>query len=286
MTLSFDSKAYRKDLEETAAALQRHFGAAPDFAVVFGSGLGRTLGEAFPQASRRQFSEIPHLMSPLVEGHQGCVWKAQGKKVGSSSAVIFQGRIHYYEGFPVERVVLPVRAMALWGVKRLFLTNAAGSIREAIRPGRLARIGDHLNLTGVNPLRGPNLDFLGTRFPSLENAYQNDFSRSVDKVARRLKIHLPRAVYVGIAGPSYETDAEIRAFRILGGDLVGMSTVLETIAATHAGLQVTALSAVTNSCLKRKQPLNHEEVLENAKAVDQLLAKLLLAMLEVGKGAK
>ncbi|MCE9625940.1 MAG: hypothetical protein K8R69_10910, partial [Deltaproteobacteria bacterium] len=149
MTFSFDAQAYRQDLEETAAALQKHFGAAPDFAVVFGSGLGRTLGEAFPKVPRRTFSEIPHLMPPHVEGHQGCVWKAQGKKSGSSSAVIFQGRIHYYEGFPAERVVLPVRAMALWGVKRLVLTNAAGSIRERLRPGRLARIGDHLNLTGI-----------------------------------------------------------------------------------------------------------------------------------------
>jgi len=285
MTSSFDPKTYRRDLEATAKALQKHFGEAPDFAVVFGSGLGKTLCDGFPKAARREFSEIPHLLPPQVDGHEGHVLKVQGKRPGSPAAVIFRGRIHYYEGFPPERVVLPVRALALWGVKRLVLTNAAGSIRKRLQAGSLARIHDHLNLTGVNPLRGPNLDFLGTRFPSLENAYENDFSRRVAKLARRLKIDLPPAIYVGIAGPSYETDAEIRAYRTLGGDLIGMSTVLEAIAAAHAGMQVAALSAVTNSCLKRTQALNHDEVLENALAVDLQLAKLLSALLEAGKGA-
>lgn len=285
MNSPFDAKAYRRDLEETAAALQKHFGAAPDFGVVFGSGLGRSWSESFSKAPRRGFSEIPNLLPPHVAGHEGSVFKIAGKKRGAGSAIVFQGRIHFYEGFAPERVVLPVRAMALWGVKRLVLTNAAGSIRQRLRAGSLARIHDHLNLTGVNPLSGPNLDFLGTRFPSLENAYENDFSRQIEKLARRLKIKLPTGVYVGIAGPSYETDAEIRAFRTLGGDLIGMSTVLEAIAATHAGMQVAGLSAVTNSCLKRKQALNHQEVLENAKTVDRQLAKLLSALLEEGKVA-
>ena len=169
----------------------------------------------------------------------------------------------------------------MWGVKRLVLTNAAGSLRPRLKTGRLARISDHINLVGGNPLRGPNLDFLGPRFPSLDAAYENPFSQSLAKVARGLKMELPKGVYVGIAGPSYETQAEIRAYRVLGGDLVGMSTVYEAIAATHAGMQVAALSAVTNSCSK-KGPLDHKEVLKNARQMDGMLAKLLRTLLDKG----
>jgi purine-nucleoside phosphorylase len=282
MNHTFDPQAYRRDLEESVAALKNEFGGPPDLAIVFGSGLGHAFREAFPGTKSRLFSAIPHLLPPHVEGHAGEAYRVYGSKKGSASAMILQGRIHYYEGLAPERIVLPVRALALWGVKRLVLTNAAGSLRERLRAGRLVRISDHLNLTGGNPLCGPNLDFLGTRFPSLEGAYENDFSKGIDKIARGLKMTLAKGVYVGIAGPSYETEAEIRAYRILGGDLIGMSTVYETIAATHAGMQVAALSAVTNSCLKRKHALNHEEVLANAKQVDGLLAKLLRALLEKG----
>lgn len=278
----FNPKTYRRALEAAVAALRKHFGPAPDFAVVFGSGLGRSFREAFPRVQARPFSDIPHLLPPHVAGHSGQIYRVSGKGKGAASALILHGRIHYYEGFGPEQVVFSVRALALWGLKRLVLTNAAGSIREGLRVGQLARIRDHLNFTGGNPLRGPNLDFLGTRFPAMDGTYENPFSARVDRLAGGLKITLPKAVYVGIAGPSYETDAEIRAFRILGGDLIGMSTVYEAIAAAHAGVQVAALSAVTNSCLKRKQALNHEEVLRNARRVDRQLTSLLRRLLEKG----
>lgn len=282
MTAPFNPKTYRRSLDEAAAALRRHFGPAPDFAVIFGSGLGRSFREAFARVQARPFSDIPHLLPPHVAGHSGQIYRVSGKAKGAASALILHGRIHYYEGFAPEQVVFPVRALARWGLKRLVLTNAAGSIRERLRVGRLARIRDHLNFTGGNPLRGPNLDFLGTRFPAMDAAYENAFSARVDRLAREQKIPLSKAVYVGISGPSYETDAEIRAFRILGGDLIGMSTVYEVIAAAHAGLQVAALSAVTNSCLRRKQALNHEEVLHNAQRVDGQFSALLRGLLEKG----
>lgn len=282
MESCFDLQSYRRSLKECSVALRKLFGPAPDIAVVFGSGLGASFREAFSQNKACSFSDIPHLLPPNVAGHAGEVYRVAGKGKRAANAVILHGRVHYYEGFGPEQVVFPVRALALWGVRRLVLTNAAGSIRERLKVGHLVRIRDHLNWTGGNPLRGPNLDFLGTRFPALDRTYQNPFSARLDQLAKSNKIQLPKAVYVGIAGPSYETDAEIRAFRILGGDLIGMSTVYEAIAASHAGVQVAAFSAVTNSCLKRKAALNHEEVLRNAKQVDLRLSKLLQAMLAQG----
>ncbi len=286
MDANFDPQAYRQDLETSAQALHDAFGEAPDFAVVFGSGLGNDFLASRAEARPVDFSRIPHFLAPHVDGHRGRVACVGGNRGASRRALVMVGRVHYYEGYAPERVVLPVRALALWGVKRLLLTNAAGTIRERLKVGRLARIRDHLNLTGVNPLRGPNLDFLGTRFPSLEKAYRNEFSEEVVRAARRCKIALPGAVYVGISGPSYETPAEIQAFRKLGGDLVGMSTVFEAIAATHAGMKVAALSAVTNSCLKKKAEPNHREVLDNAQKVDRQLTRILSTLLDAKEGRR
>lgn len=277
---TLDPRAYRRELETTCRALRAAFGEPPDFAVVFGSGLGAGFLQKFSRAPRRDFSEFPNLIPPHIEGHRGQLLCVGGGPL--RRALVMAGRIHYYEGLAPERIVFPVRALALWGVRRLLLTNAAGSIRQSLKVGRLARIRDHINMTGVDPLRGPNLDFLGTRFPSLQGAYQNDFSQELARAARASRVSLAPAVYVGISGPSYETDAEVQAFRRLGGDLVGMSTVFEAIAATHAGMQVAALSAVTNSCLNRKRPLNHEEVLASAQGVDRSLSRLLEALLRKG----
>lgn len=272
-----------KDLERSAEFLKRRFGAAPDFAIVFGSGLGADFLKLHRKAQRIPYGEIPGWPRPKVDGHRGEALRIEGK---FSSALALRGRVHYYEGFSPEEVVFPVRSLALWGVKRLLLTNASGSIRKSLKPGALALIEDHINLTGANPLRGPNLDFLGTRFPSLDRTYKNSFAKKLEKVARGLKWKLPAGVYVGIAGPSYETAAEIEAFRRLGGDLVGMSTVFEAIAATHAGMEVAALAAVTNSCLKLGEPPNHEEVLSQAREVDKRLAVLLQRLLDERLGPR
>lgn len=265
-----------KDLDRSVKFLQSRFGAAPDFAIVFGSGLGADFLKLHRRALRVPYAEIPGWPLPKVNGHQGEALRVEGK---FSSALALRGRVHYYEGFSPEEVVFPVRTLARWGVKRLLLTNASGSIRKSLKTGSLAVIRDHINLTGVNPLRGPNIEALGPRFPSLDRCYNNPFSKKLQKTAQRQKLKLPEGVYIGISGPSYETAAEIEAFRRLGGDLVGMSTVFEAIAATHAGMEVAALAAVTNSCLQLGEPPSHEEVLRGARQVDKRLSALLQALL-------
>jgi purine-nucleoside phosphorylase len=223
---------------------------------------------------------VPNFSSPTVPGHEGKILKVEGVSGKKRRALVLQGRSHYYEGYAPEQVVFPLRALALWGVRRFVITNASGALSPSLVPGDLAWIRDHLNFTGANPLRGPNLDALGPRFPSLAQASQNRFSREVLQSAARIGLKLKSGIYVGITGPSYETEAEIRAFRRLGGDMVGMSTVLEVIAAAHAGVELIALSAVSNSCVHVKRPVSHEEVLRNAKQADGKLGRLLMEILK------
>jgi purine-nucleoside phosphorylase len=275
MTLS-----YRKQLQSAVRTLNAKFGPPAELAVVFGSGLGEDFLKQIKTRRLLKYSQVPHFASVGVAGHSGEIIQLDSKAIQGRSVIVLKGRIHYYEGYSPERVVFPLRALALWGVKRVLLTNASGSLNPQLKPGDLVWIRDHLNFTGNNPLMGPNLDFLGPRFPSLTQAYENSFSQAILKVAKDLKMVIKPGVYVGISGPSYETEAEISAFRKLGGDLIGMSTVFETIAAVHAGMTVAGLAAVTNSCLHRRFAPNHQEVLANAKRVDSKLSRLLLAFLE------
>ncbi len=271
---------YRRRLEQTVAVLKKKFGPAPDVAVVFGSGLGIKFLKNLPPKKSVEFFKIPHFGRANVAGHQGTLHFIAKDKKTIHSAIIFQGRRHFYEGISLEELVFPYRALAWWGVSRLILTNASGGLRENLQSGDLVRITDHLNFMGVNPLRGPNLDFLGPRFPSLANLYRNPLSDQIKKIAKALKISLYDGVYVGIVGPSYETRAEIQAYRRLGGDLIGMSTVPEAIAAAHAGVEVAGLSVVGNSCLHSHGPLGHEQVLRGAEQGDQKLGLLLLKLLQ------
>lgn len=269
----------QKELRAAAKKLQSTFGRPPAWAVIFGSGLGRSLRTKLRVIRQLKFSQIPYFPKVGVEGHGGHVLVVRGSG-GGAPALFLEGRVHFYEGFSPERVVFAVRALAVWGVKRLLLTNASGALSPRLGPGDLVQITDHLNFTGVNPLRGPNLDFLGPRFPSLASAYENDFARSIARASRAVGVSLKKGVYAGVAGPSYETTAEVKAFRKLGGDLIGMSTVLEVIAAVHAGLEVAAIGVVTNRPLKRDVVLDHREVLKNAQKGDVKLAKILIEMLK------
>jgi len=262
---------YLRNLKQAAAALRRRFGAPPDLGIIFGSGLGEKFFSLARPAKVVAFQKIPHFTAPNVAGHEGKIYLAEG--LGQAAAVL-HGRCHYYEGYSPEQVVFPLRAFITWGVKCWVITNAAGSLNPQLKPGDLVQIRDHLNLTGANPLRGPNLKEFGPRFPSLSNAYLNNYSHQWFRFARQHKIRLKIGVYVGISGPSYETPAEVKGFRKLGGDVVGMSTVMEVIAAAHAGCKLTAFSAVTNSCTSTAT-LSHEEVLRNAAKVDGNLSKLL-----------
>lgn len=263
------------DVKERVERATKAIGALghPAVAVILGSGLSHV----FPLEGEKTlpFAEIPGFPIPTVPGHSGEV--AVGH-LGGKEVLVQRGRIHYYEGYDLGEVVLPVRAYARMGVRVLIITNAAGGIAPGLAPGDLVLISDHINLLGANPLRGPNLDFLGPRFPDMTAAYDPDLRKLARETAQELGIALKEGVYLATMGPSYETPAEIRAFRALGADLVGMSTVPEVIAARHAGMRVLGISCVTNLAAGvTEKPLSHEEVLEVGKAKALELGRLLQA---------
>jgi len=274
------TKKYLRELRAAVRDLQKAFPKVPEFAVIFGSGLGLETLKLRKSQKTVLFTKISHFPRTTVLGHGDTLHYYSKSPKRSSAALILQGRQHYYEGASSQQTVFPLRALALWGVKRILLTNASGSLSNKFKPGRLVWIKDHINFTGQNPLRGPNLELLGPRFPSLNHVYQNPFSKKIRQLARRLKITLPGAVYVGTLGPSYETPAELTAFKKMGGDLVGMSTVLEAIAAAHAGVEVAGLSAVTNICFKPKASPTHEEVLQQAHRADKDLARIIAKLMD------
>lgn len=275
-------KQYEKALREAVRFLKQKFGEPPDLAVVFGSGLG----EAFVSGRRSKktlpYEKIPHFGKITVGGHPGHLHYFPRGRGNAWSLLVFHGRRHYYEGMHPSELVFPFRATALWGVKRILLTNAAGALRKGLKPGALVGIKDHINLMGFNPLRGPNIPSLGPRFPSLHQLYKGPLGKGLLRAARSCHVSMTQGVYVGLAGPSYETPAEVRAYQKLGGDLVGMSTVPEAIAATHAGMDVAGLSVVANSSDQMHLGLDHEEVLAQVLRGDGKLAKILLRLVQKG----
>ncbi len=246
----------------------------PEVAVILGSGLSDVL--PLEGVRSLSFGEVPGFPVPTVAGHAG---RVEVGKTGDREVLVQRGRIHYYEGYDLSEVVIPIRAYALLGVKTLVITNASGGIADGFRPGDLVLISDHINMLGANPLRGPNLERLGPRFPDMTQAYDPNLRARAKEVAARLGIELKEGVYLATMGPSYETPAEIRAFKTLGADLVGMSTVPEVIAARHAGLKVLGISCVTNFAAGiAKQPLSHEEVIETTRRKAAELSRLLSAL--------
>jgi purine-nucleoside phosphorylase len=196
--------------------------------------------------------------------------------VAGVPVAVMQGRVHAYEGYSPEEVTFPVRVLGRLGVKTLVLTNAAGGINEGLKQGQLVLIADHINLSGRNPVAGPNEERFGLRFFDMSEAYSGRLRLLAHEAARAMDFRLDEGVYLSVLGPSFETPAEIRAFRTLGADLVGMSTVQETIAARHMGMEVLGISCVTNLAAGiQKEPLSHEEVMETGRAVEAQLAGLL-----------
>lgn len=257
-----------------AVAALRELG-HPEVAAVLGSGLSNVLPLQGERA--RKFSDLPGFPPPTVSGHAGEV--AVGE-IGGRTVLVQRGRVHYYEGHPLERVVFPIRAYALLGVRTLVLTNASGGIAHGLEAGDLVLISDHINFLGDNPLRGPNPEELGPRFPDMTEVYDRALRKLARQVGEELGIVLKEGVYLATLGPSYETPAEIRAFRALGADLVGMSTVPEAIAARHAGMRVLGISCVTNLAAGvLPTPLSHEEVLETSRRRAGDLGRLLAALL-------
>jgi purine-nucleoside phosphorylase len=244
----------------------------PKTVIVMGSGMSSVLSE-MPVEKEIAFKDIPNVPSVSVEGHTG---KIKIGKIGNQRIAISQGRLHFYEGLPMSTVVLPFRAMALAGADTFILTNAAGGIHPERKPMSLLLIRDHLCLMGTNPLIGPNLPELGPRFPDMTQIYDAELRAIFSRAAKTVGIDLPEGIYVAIHGPSYETPAEIRMYRMLGGDVVGMSTAPEAIALRHMGKRVVGISCITNLAAGiGGEVLTHSEVLENAKHAHSRLGMLL-----------
>ena len=264
-------------MNAAAAVLAERAAAPPRVGVVLGSGLG-AVAEAVQEPVVVGYEELPGFPQPTVAGHAG---RAVLGRIAGVPVVVLQGRAHLYEGGELESLRIPVRALKGTGAEVLVLTNAAGSLRSDVGPGRLMAIRDHINLTGSNPLTGPNDPKLGPRFPALRDAYDPVLLEGLRAAARRLDLPLAEGVYLAVSGPSFETPAEISAFRILGADAVGMSTVHETILARHCGLRVAAVSVITNYAEGLSdEPLGHEQTLRAGERAATDLTRLLLAFLE------
>lgn len=271
--------SYFDQVTEAAAFLKARLGSLePRVGMVLGSGLG-AVAEAVKEPVVVPYGEIPHFPQSTVEGHSG---RIVAGLVGGAPVVILQGRVHFYEGYSPAQVTFPMRVLGALGIQSVVLTNAAGGIREGYRVGQLVALADHINLMGWNPLVGPNearFGFqpgAGLRFFDMTEAYSKALRTLAKEAAEAEGETLDEGVYIAVSGPSFETPAEIRAFRTMGATLVGMSTVPETIVARHMGIEVLGLSCVTNLAAGlNSAPLSHEEVFETGRQVEQRLARLL-----------
>jgi len=267
---------YDRASEAARFITSRAQGRTPRVAVVLGSGLGG-VADALDDGVVLPYSEIPNFQESTVEGHEG---KLMIGSLGGVDVVLMKGRVHYYEGYTMEEVTLPIRVFSVLGIKSLILTNASGGTAPHLAPGSLMAITDHINMIGENPLRGPNDDRFGPRFPDLTSAYTPAYLEVAHQVAREIGVVLFEGVYLALRGPSYETPAEIRMMRKLGADAVGMSTVPEVIVARHCGMNVLAISCITNVAagLSTSQ-INHSEVMAVGKTAGKQLSELIVRLI-------
>lgn len=248
----------------------------PEIAIVLGSGLGELADEYCDYAI--PYNEIPDFIKSTVHGHKGRLVFAeiQGKKV-----LMMQGRNHFYEGHSMQEITYPIKVMKALGIKTLILTNAAGAVNEEYRPADLMLITDHINHMGSNPLIGPNDEKLGERFPDMTEVYKKSLIKIAEKCAKDLNIDIKKGVYWANSGPSYETPAEIKIIRKLGGDAVGMSTVPEAIVGNYCGLNILGISCITNAASSETSgKLSHEEVIEAANSAKLKFKSLILSVLQ------
>ncbi|MBX3295982.1 MAG: purine-nucleoside phosphorylase [Acidobacteria bacterium] len=270
---------------EAAEFIKQKTDHRPRIAIVLGSGLG-AFGDELNDAVAIPYEEIPHFVRSTVEGHAGSLVIGTS---GDVPLIVQQGRFHYYEGYSMEQVMFPMRVFGRMGIEAVVLTNAAGSLKAGMRPGDLMLIADHINMMGVNPLRGPNDARFGPRFPDMTEVYDRELQRSIDEEAngiakeraeagkdKTFKDFLHRGIYCALSGPTYETPAEIRLYRTLGADAVGMSTVPEAIAARHQGTRVAGISCITNFAAGMTDDIiHHEEVMEVGARVSEIFKELL-----------
>ncbi|WP_019639024.1 purine-nucleoside phosphorylase [Paenibacillus fonticola] len=263
-------------IQEAADFISSKTSVSPKVGLILGSGLG-VLADHIENAVSIAYQEIPYFPLSTVEGHAGELLIGS---VHGTSVVLMKGRFHMYEGYGPELTAFPVRVMKALGVEKLLVTNAAGGINTSYNPGDLMLIADHINMTGRNPLTGPNDNELGARFPDMSEAYSRKLREVAKQAAEEKGIPLQEGIYVGLLGPSYETPAEIRMFRTLGADAVGMSTVSEVIVARHAGIEVLGISCISNMAAGiLDQPLSHEEVIETTDRVREKFLNLVLGII-------
>ena len=263
-------------IDSAAEAVRARTGATPELGLILGSGLG-DFCDRLENQTVIPFSDLPGFPLPTVEGHEGAL--VLGTCRGRAVAAL-RGRVHYYEGYAQQEITIPVRVMAKLGVRTLVLTNAAGGVNLNFQPGNLMLISDHINLSGANPLIGPNLDAFGPRFPDMSDVYTKALRERLRPLAAQAGIPLREGVYFYCYGPQYETPAEIRAVRALGGDAVGMSTAPEAIVAGHCGMEVLGFTLLSNMAAGiLDQPLSEQEVLDAAAAARDKFSRLVLACL-------
>jgi len=267
----------REQLDAAAASVRaRAPGFSPKVGLILGSGLG-AVADRVQSPTAIPFADIPHLGRPSVKGHPGRL--VLGTLAGVPVALL-QGRLHLYEGWSAAEAAFPARLLCWLGIRALILTNASGAIREGLLPGSLLVVTDHLNLSGASPLSGPNDDSVGPRFSDVSRAYTPGLRAALKSAATRLSIPLHEGVYAMMAGPSYETAAEVRMLRTLGADCVGMSTVPEALVAAHQGVSVVAVSCIANAAAGQGDvPLTHEDVQAAAGGAVATLARLLMDFL-------
>jgi purine-nucleoside phosphorylase len=264
-------------VEASAAMVRSRCSALPETAIVLGSGLGDFAG-TLADAITMPYGDLPYWPASRVVGHEGQLVIGN---VGGTRVAALSGRVHFYEGHDLGTIVFATRVMGRIGVRRLILTNAAGGINTGFAQGALMIIDDHINMLGSNPLIGMNDDRFGTRFPDMSEVYSARLRRIADDAARAKGVPVSHGIYIAVHGPSYETPAEIRFFRTIGADAVGMSTVPEAIAARHMGIEVLGISCITNMAAGvLPQPLVHDEVMETARRVRGSFIALLEGIVE------
>jgi purine-nucleoside phosphorylase len=266
----------RLKIKEAADMIAKATSIKPRIGLILGSGLG-VLADEIQDAVKIPYEKIPHFPVSTVEGHAGQLVIG---RLENQPVITMQGRFHLYEGHELSSVTFPIRVMKELGVDTILVTNAAGGINESYSPGDLMLIRDHINFMFRNPLIGPNDPELGPRFPDMSQAYDPELRQLAHQVAQEQGIQLQEGVYIGVLGPSYETPAEIRAFRKIGADAVGMSTVPEVIVARHAGIRVLGVSCISNMAAGiLPQPLSHDEVMETAEKVKSIFIRLVKGIL-------
>lgn len=270
-----------QDVERAAEAVRRQVTALPRVGMILGSGLS-AVAEAVEAEARIPYEEIPGLVPATVEGHVGRL--VMGRLEGRS-VIVMQGRTHYYEGFSMARITLPVRVMQALGAEILIVTNAAGGLNPDFSPGEVMLIRDHVNLigmAGLNPLRGPNLERFGPRFPDMSRAYDPELRQLARAVALEADVPVREGVYIALGGPNFETPADVRFLRAIGVDAVGMSTVPEVVVARHGGMRVLGLSGISNVLVGDEEQAGettHEEVLEAGRLIAPRMETIIRGVL-------